>query len=254
MKKNATALTLAAARAVALLLGAITTAAALFVAGCGKSETDVSAAAGSSSPASGIPTSTYILPAPKPDGKTSVERALSTRRTQRQFQTKALTREQLSQLLWSAYGITAPPRFRTAPSAGGTYPLEIYVAVGTVKGIEPGLYKYSPREHKITRTINTDIRTDLTQAALDQKMINAAPVTLIFTAVFDRTTARYGERGVRYVWMEAGHSAQNVYLQATALHLGTCAIGAFEDKKLAALLQLPPKEAPLYLMPVGFVD
>ena len=236
-------------RATAHLLGAITTATALLLAACGKSAPD----AGKNAMIH-VPPSTYILPAPKPDGKTSVERALKTRRTQRKFQTKALTPGQLSQLLWSAYGITASPRFRTAPSAGGTYPLEIYVAVGNIKGIEPGLYKYTPREHEITRTINTDIRPEITQAALNQDMINTAPATLIFTAVFDRTTPRYGERGVRYVWMEAGHSSQNVYLQATALNLGTCAIGAFEDKKLAEVLHLPPKEVPLYIMPVGFVD
>ena len=196
----------------------------------------------------------YTLPAPKLDGRISVEKTLKTRRSLRKFQNKELTQEQLSQLLWSAYGITAPPRFRTSPSAGGTYPLEIYAAVGNVKGIQPGLYKYIPREHKITQTINTDIRPELTQASLNQRMITAAPVTLIWTAVFERTTARYGDRGIKYVHMEIGHSSQNVYLQATALNLGTCAIGAFTDKKITDLLQLPPKEAPLYLMPVGFVE
>jgi len=142
---------------------------------------------------------------------------------------------------------------RTTPSAGASFPLEIYVVIGNVTGIEPGVYWYDSENHKIIRTIDRDVRAELRNAALGQAMLRDAPVTIVFTAVYERITARYGERGrLRYVYMEIGHSAQNVYLQAEALGLGTCAIAAFHDDRVSALLQLPADEAPLYLMPVGY--
>ncbi|MCL2484962.1 MAG: SagB/ThcOx family dehydrogenase [Endomicrobia bacterium] len=201
----------------------------------------------------------YTLPAPKTEGNVSVEKALANRRSQRQFQNKALSAEQLSQILWSAYGITNPINnpalrggLRTAPSAGALYPLEIYVAVGNVAGIEAGLYKYISQENKIIRTIDRDVRRELSAAALNQGMIREAPVTVIYTALFGRLTERYGDRSERYAFMEAGHSAQNIYLQAEALGLGTCAVGAFQDDRVSGLLRLPKEERPLYLMPVGY--
>ena len=204
---------------------------------------------------------TYILPTPATDGKVSVEKALADRRSQRRYQDKALSADQLSQILWAAYGITAPKPdrpflrggFRTAPSAGGLYPFEIYVVIGDVKEIAPGVYKYDSQEHKIVQTIDKDIRAELCLAALGQKMVEEAPVTVFYGAIFSRMTGKYGERGrERYVCMDLGHSAQNIYLQAEALHLGTCAIGAFIDSKVSEVLQLPEEEEPLYLMPVGY--
>ena len=203
---------------------------------------------------------TYILPAPRLDSNVSVESALANRRSRRNFQDKPLSVEQLSQMLWAAYGITQPmPHsalrggLRTTPSAGASFPLEIYVVIGNVTGIEPGVYWYDSENHKIIRTIDRDVRAELRNAALGQAMLRDAPVTIVFTAVYERITARYGERGrLRYVYMEIGHSAQNVYLQAEALGLGTCAIAAFHDDRVSALLQLPADEAPLYLMPVGY--
>jgi len=163
-------------------------------------------------------------------------------------------------MLWAAYGITRPlsgyPQtrggLRTAPSAGARYPLEVYVLIGNVKDIEAGVYKYNQREHKIIRTIEIDVRKDLAAAALDQEMIYEAPACLFWSAVFSRNTSKYGERGrERYVCMDLGHSAQNVYLQAEALHLGTCAIGAFQDEEVSEVMQLPEDEEPLYIMPFG---
>jgi SagB-type dehydrogenase family enzyme len=211
---------------------------------------------------------TYILPSPKTAGTMSVEEALFIRRSYRNFENKALSAEQLSQILWAAYGITKPmednpnrppnrPSFRgglrTAPSAGATFPFEIYAVIGNVDGIEPGVYRYISEEHKIVRVIDADVREELTEAALGQLMVKQAPATIFYSAVFNRTTVRYGDRGrERYVCMDLGHSAQNIYLQAEALGLGTCAIGAFIDADVSRVLQLPAEEEPLYMMPVGY--
>jgi SagB-type dehydrogenase family enzyme len=203
------------------------------------------------------------LPAPQTDGTVSVETALSNRRSHRQFQDKEISLEQLSQVLWAAYGITLPIEnrpflrggLRAAPSAGALYPLEIYVAVGNVEGIEQGVYRYISQEHKIVKIIDEDIRAKLCSASYNQKMIEEAPASIIYTAIFSRMTDKYGERGrERYVCMDLGHSAQNVYLQAEALGLGTCAIGAFLDGDIAKFLRLPKEEEPLYIMPIGYYD
>ena len=205
---------------------------------------------------------TYILPPPVTESGVSVEEAIASRRSRRDFQDKPLTVEQLSQILWAAYGITQPvpdnPQLRgglrTTPSAGALFPLEIYVVIGNVTGIELGVYKYDSEQHKIIRTINRDVREELSAAALNQLMIRDAPITIVYTAVFDRVVERYGARGrERYVFMEIGHSAQNVYLQAEALGLGTCAVAAFIDSRVSELLQLPAGEEPFYLMPVGYI-
>jgi SagB-type dehydrogenase family enzyme len=203
------------------------------------------------------------LPEPQTDGAISVEETLQNRRSQRQFLDEEISLENLSQILWAAYGITQPrenPPFlrgglRTAPSAGALFPLEIYVAIGKVMGIEPGVYKYISKEHKIVRIIDRDLRPELTSAAWGQKMIEEAPASVIYTAIFSRMTDKYGERGrERYVCMDLGHSAQNIYLQAEALGLGTCAIGAFADEDIAKILNLPKEEEPLYIMPIGYYD
>ena len=195
----------------------------------------------------------YILPSPKTESNVSVEEALTRRRSRRNFQNKELSIEKLSQILWAAYGITGPRSgLRTTPSAGALYPLEIYVVVGNVTGIEAGVYKYVVEEHKIIRTIDKDIRTELSLAVSGQAMVKNAPVTVVYTAIFSRTTRRYGERGrERYVFAELGHSAQNIYLQAETLGLGTVAIGAFIDDKASELLKLPAEKELLYFMPIG---
>jgi len=205
---------------------------------------------------------TYTLPPHKTNGTISVERALEHRRSHRQFQNRDISAEQLSQILWAAYGITGSTNdpstrggLRTTPSAGALYPLEIYVVVGNVAGIEVGVYKYVSQEHKLTRTIDKDIRSELATAAANQTAVRSAPVTVVYSAVFSRIEERYGKRGLdRYVFMEIGHSAQNVYLQAETLGLGTCAIGAFDDDKVSQLLRLPEGEHPFYLMPIGYYD
>jgi SagB-type dehydrogenase family enzyme len=206
------------------------------------------------------PQLTYMLSSPRKIGNITVEEALSHRRSHRSFLKEAISAEDLSQILWAAYGITQPltgyPQtrggLRTAPSAGALYPLELYVLIGNVKDIEPGIYKYSSQEHKITRINNRDVKKELSNAALNQEMISIAPACLFYSAVYSRTTQKYGNRGrERYVCIDLGHSAQNVYLQAEALHLGTCSIGAFDDAKVREVMQLPENEEPLYIMPIG---
>ncbi len=204
---------------------------------------------------------TIELPEPVLDGEFSIEKVLQERRSVRKYTDEPVTLEEVSQLLWAAYGITytreGMPDFirgglKTAPSAGATYPLEIYLVAGDVKGLLPGIYWYVPEGHLIHRLTDGDVRIDLQAACLSQKFAGAAPISIVWSAVYKRCTKRYGERGrERYVCMDLGHSAQNVYLQCGSLGLGTCAIGAFTDDSLKQLIGMTGEEVPLYVMPVG---
>lgn len=187
------------------------------------------------------------LPKPKEKGLASIEETLNKRRSVRDYEKGPLVLEQISQLLWAASGKNLYRR--TAPSAGATYPLETYLAVGEVEGLEPGIYHYSFPSHSLERVKEQDIRNRLSQAALGQRMIERAPMNMIIAADYDRTTGHYGQRGIRYVHMEVGHVGQNISLQAIGLGLGTVMIGAFEDKQVKGLLGI--KEEPLYIIPVG---
>ncbi len=192
------------------------------------------------------------LPPPALDGATAVERALNARRSRREYSQGALQVSELAQVLWAAQGVTQPATgFRAAPSAGALYPLEVYVAVGNVAGLTAGVYKYEPQGHQLRRVCAGDRRAELSGAGLNQSPIKAAAAVLVLAAVYGRTKAKYGERGVRYAHLEAGHAAQNVYLQAFCLGLGTVAIGAFDDQAVATIAALAADEEPLYLMPVG---
>ena len=115
-----------------------------------------------------------------------------------------------------------------------------------------GLFRYLPTKHSLERLTDHDLRAELTLAAWGQKFIEAAPLTLVFAAQFSRTTGRYGQRGIRYVYMEAGHAAQNVHLQAEALGLGSVAVGAFDDASVSKVLSLPDYLEPLYMVVVGY--
>lgn len=193
------------------------------------------------------------LPPPNPMGRVSVEAALAGRRSVREYKAGPLALSEVSQLLWSAAGITNARGLRAAPSAGGRFPLETYLVAGDVTGLPSGTYKYRPREHDLVRTGDGDRRGELCGAALGQEAVRSAPGLVAFSAVYGRTTAKYGERGVRYVHMDVGHAAENVCLQAVALGLGTVIVGAFEDAEVARVLGLPADEEPLYLVPVGRV-
>jgi len=181
----------------------------------------------------------------------SLEEALAQRRSIRSFKEGPLKLSELSQLLWAMQGITDPRGLRTAPSAGATYPLEIYVVVSNIQGLSPGVYHYMPQGHGLERIAEGDKRQVLYEAALRQAPVKTAPLVVVIAAEYERTVRRYGERGIRYVHMEAGHVAQNLCLQAVALGLGTVPIGAFEDEEVKNVLGLPEVHKPLYLIPVG---
>ena len=194
------------------------------------------------------------LPSPRHQGEVSVEEAVFKRRSIRRYKDEPLTLAEVSQLLWAAGGktidgITAATR--SYPSAGGSYPLEIYLVAGNVEGLSEGIYHYRWRDHTLELIKEGDFRRQLTLAAYGQGMIANAPVSLVFTAVYGRTTGRYGKRGEeRYVPMDMGGAGQNVHLQAEALGLGTVIIGAFLDVGVWKVLGVKD-EIPLYIMPVG---
>ena len=160
------------------------------------------------------------LPSPALCGRISVEQAIAQRRTVRDFADRPLSLEQISQLCWAAQGITDTfEKSRTIPSAGVTYPLEVFVVCGSnsIEKMGGGIYHYNMYNHSLTLWNKEDVRLELARAALDQEFIYEAPVDVILCAVYERTVMRYGSRGERYVYMEAGHAGQNIYLQATTL-------------------------------------
>jgi SagB-type dehydrogenase family enzyme len=189
------------------------------------------------------------LPPPDTVGQVTVEQALWHRRSVRAFADESLSLKQVGQLLWAAQGLNAGSKRRTAPSAGATYPMEVYLVGGKVKDLKPGVYHYSIDSHSLVLMQTGDHRAELAEAALGQKYMSAAPVVLVLAADFSRTAQRYAERAPRYVYMEAGHVGENVHLQCEALGLGTVMIGAFQDDRVKKLLQM--EQDPLYIMPVG---
>jgi SagB-type dehydrogenase family enzyme len=189
------------------------------------------------------------LPAPNLTGSVSVEKAIAERRSIRQFADDSLSLEIVSQMLWAAQGITNGDRRRAAPSAGATYPLKIYLVANRVEGLKSGLYHYLVDSHGLEVIKIQDLGNPLREAALGQSMIEKAAFNIVIAADYQRTTARYGARGGRYVHIEVGHAGQNIYLQAEALGLGTVAVGAFNDQKVQDLLEI--KEEVLYIMPIG---
>jgi SagB-type dehydrogenase family enzyme len=185
------------------------------------------------------------LSAPTRYGRQSLEETLSHRRSVRRYDTRALTWEELGQMMWAAQGTTSEEGFRTAPSAGALYPLERYAVVAG------GVYRYDPANHAVIKTADGDRRERLYEAALRQEAVRQAPALFVLAAVYERTAAKYGQRAERYVHLETGHAAQNLLLQADALGLGAVPIGAFHDEQVQSAIGLPTEQQPLYLIPVG---
>ena len=195
------------------------------------------------------------LPSPSFKGELSVEEAIKERRSQRSFLDRPLSLSQVSQILWAAQGITEEGGFkRAAPSAGALYPLEIYLVVRNVEGLEKGVYHYHPQDHMVSFVLKGDYQDLLARACLSQSFVAASPLSIVIAAEYERTTIKYGERGVRYVLIEVGHVGQNICLQAVALGLATCPVGAFMDEEVSRVLELPRRHRPLYVLPVGYAS
>ena len=191
------------------------------------------------------------LPEPRLKSAVSLEEALLKRRSVREYADLPLTLEEVSQLLWAAQGVTSEWGGRTAPSAGALYPLELYLVVGNVDNLPPGVYKYRPERHELVQVKAKDVREELSSAALGQAWIKEGAIDIVIAAVYERTTRKYGDRGARYVHMEAGHAAQNIYLQVAALDLGMVTVGAFHDDWVKDITGMLEGEIPLSVIPVG---
>ena len=196
-----------------------------------------------------MPLKPVILPEPNALGSTSLEEAISRRESVRHFKPEPLSEAQLGQILWAAQGIRGTTGRRNAPSAGGLFPLEMYLA------IEDGVYHYLPESHRLEPHLDGDIRSPLSLAALGQDFIAQAPVTILLTAVFSRIEVKYGkERSPQYIYLETGHAAQNILLQATALGLSGVPVGAFYEQQVSEILALPGEHYPLYMITIGFAE
>jgi len=194
------------------------------------------------------------LPEPKYRG-IAVEEAIEGRRSVRNYSAKPISKAQLSQLLFAAQGISGKmygKGLRTAPSAGALYPFEVYVVVNNVQDLPRGIYHYSVLDHSLEEVKSGDFRKRITDAGLKQEMLGEAGVTFVLSGIFDRVCHKYGERGYRYVYMEAGHISQNIYLQSVSLGLGSVCAGAFLDEKVNQLIGVDGREeAAIYLHSVG---
>jgi SagB-type dehydrogenase family enzyme len=187
------------------------------------------------------------LPAARRSGPVSLEEAIARRRSIREFSSRMPTDDQLDQLLWAAQGVTDPVRgLRAAPSAGALYPLELYVAR------PDGVYQYEPPRHALRRVVARDEREALGRAALSQEAVLHAPTVTAVVGVVSRTATKYGARAGRFVDLEAGHAAENLLLEATALGMAAVPIGAFDDDAVRVALGVASNATPLYLVPVGF--
>ena len=199
------------------------------------------------------------LPSPSHKGTVSVEEALKARRTHRSFQSRPLTLKQFSQILWGAYGVSAQKYgsfLKTAPSAGALYPLDIYGVVGEggVETLTPGIYHFRPENHAVELVKQGDLRAEVARQALQQMWMARAPLMLVITGQYNRSSIKYGPRGVTYTHIEAGHVGQNIFLQAEALGLKAGIVGAFNNRGVVATMGLPPSHDPLLIMPVGYSE
>ena len=195
------------------------------------------------------------LPKPSFTGEKSVEETIKARRTVRHFKSKELSLGQLSQLLWAAYGVTnRDGLYRSVPSAGALYPLDIWVAIGEkgVEGLEAGIYHYIPETHKISQIRKGEVRHEITRASLFQNWMAEAPVIFIVTGEYERCTGKYGKRGISYTYIEAGHVGQNIFLQAEALGLSAGIVGAFHNDLVRQVLGIGKVYDPILIMPVGY--
>jgi SagB-type dehydrogenase family enzyme len=195
------------------------------------------------------------LPLPSLKGNVSVEEALQSRRTIRQFAHRPLSLQQVAQLLWATYGVTESRRgLRATPSAGALYPLDVYLVAGErqVGDLAGGVYHYLPDKHGLNLVKTGELRPAVARVSLHQGWMAEAPIMVVITGEYARCTRKYGQRGIMYTHMESGHAAQNLFLQAEAQGLGVGIVGAFENRLVIQVLDLPANHDPLLIMPVGY--
>jgi SagB-type dehydrogenase family enzyme len=203
------------------------------------------------------PLAIISLPEPELTGDPHLWQLLHSRRSRREFDAgRTLKIEKLSVLLWATQGVTARYGeflFRTAPSAGGLYPIETYLFIRAVEGIEPGIYHFRPSTFDLEFLRQGDLGREVAEAALGQRMVTAAQATFIWTAIVARSRWKYRQRAYRYIYLDAGHIGENLYLAAGALGLGVCAIGAFFDDKANGIIGVDGiEETVIYLAAVGW--
>jgi SagB-type dehydrogenase family enzyme len=222
------------------LTAAVLTTSAVLAAACGSLVSD-------DAPTPDAPEEPTVrsLPEPSTPDPGSLEAAIEARRSVRDLDPRALTDEQVGRLLWATQGVTDPTGLRAAPSAGATYPLEVYAVTAE------RVARYVPSEHALVDHLEGDRRSDVVDASFDQDWMADAPLLVTVTAVEARTAERYGDRAGRYVLIEVGHAAQNLLLQAAALGLAGTPVGAFDADALSRALALPEEHVPLYLVPIG---
>jgi len=195
------------------------------------------------------------LPKPQALAQMSIDDALKKRKSVREFTGDPLSIGQLSYLLWTAAGIQRTEHgyeFRTAPSAGALYPIETYLVVNNVEEVPQGVYHYAIQDHALEQLKAGSFGRDITVAALGQDMCYAAPVVFIWTAVFGRMKWKYKQRAYRYVYLDAGHIAENLALAAVSLGLGSCQIGALYDDEVNAVIDVDgTEESVIYMSVVG---
>lgn len=200
---------------------------------------------------------TYNLPEVQISGGMSVDQAIQSRRSVRSFSSTPLTLQDVSQLLWAAQGITDSERsYRSTPSAGHVFPMEVYLVVSDsgVKDLEAGIYHYNPYNNTLEKIVEGDQTSNLSMAAHGQKWVDQAPVSLVVTGNYQKMKDKYPDKNLstRFVDIEAGHIGENIYLEAVSRGLGTVAIGSFYDDQMISLLKLPSNETPIYIFPVGY--
>jgi SagB-type dehydrogenase family enzyme len=185
------------------------------------------------------------------------EDAIERRRSVREYSGQRMTLEELSRLLYYTGGINTERwgyRLRAAPSAGALYPIEVYPVVHRVEGLEPGLYHYAVENHGLELLRSGNLQGEIVRHGLMQGFLGEANVVLVLTAIFQRLRWKYQERTYRYALLEGGHLGQNVYLAATSMGMGACAVGAFLDDGLNAMLGVDGRqEAVIYMLAVGNV-
>lgn len=194
-----------------------------------------------------------VLPTVNRKGQLSVEEALGRRRSIREFSTRSITLHQVAQILWSVYGVSSEGGLRTTPSAGAIYPMEVYIQALRVEALEVGLYRYHSSqvdEGLLFIVRRGDLSGDIVRAAWDQEWMKMASAIVILAGNMEKMATRYGRRAERYVYMEAGHAAQNLHLQAVALGMRSVPVAAFDDRSLQTLLNTHAQ--PLYILPFGF--